>query len=467
MSFLSPLFLLLLGVCLLSLRLPARRRWMMLLPASWFFYACHHVALLGLLLLVTLVSYACALRMACLEDGRRRRRVLAAGLGVCFGLLFVFKYLDFTVLGFCSLLRAVGVSCGFAGFGLLLPMGISFYVFQTASYLVDVYRGDVPAERHFGYYALFVSFFPQLVAGPIERSGDLLPALRSPRTPDAREVAEGLRDMVRGFAKKVMVADLLSGYVDAAYGAPQQAGGVALMLATVLFALQIYCDFSGYTDIARGCARLLGVRLTQNFCQPYRAVTIRDFWRRWHISLTRWFTDYVYIPLGGRYRGRARQCFNILVVFLASGLWHGADITFVIWGLLHGVYLVCETLLGGRADRLPRGLRRCLTLGLVCFAWIFFRAEGLGNALAVLRTIVGNPAPAQWLTGLGLTPAELPLLCGLMALVPLLDRLPALETGRERSGGVLVYFLLITALLVCRCLTLLQGASPAFIYFQF
>ena len=476
MSFTAPEFLLFLAVVLILCRIvPQKLRWMVLLPASYFFYAWHNVWLLSLILLTTLTSYLCALRIEKAVSKGKRRAILALDLAVCLGILFVFKYLDFALGGVFSLIRLFGGQGEFDGFHLLLPMGISFYVFQTLSYTIDVYRGTVPAEKHLGYFALFVIFFPQLVAGPIERPGDLLPQLRRTPKPEADDVAQGLRCLVRGYAKKVLIADYLARFVDAAYGDAANAGGAALAVATVLFAVQIYCDFSGYSDIALGCARLMGVRLTENFRRPYSAVTVRDFWRRWHISLTRWFTDYLYIPLGGSRKGLARQCVNILIVFLVSGLWHGANITFLIWGGLHGLYLAAETLLSEEREERSslRPLRRAITLALVCFAWVFFRAENLPHAIQVLQSVATDFRPENALTGLAMGLPELLTALMLLALLPMLEALPTLAadgakgTTLQPNRAVTLYFLLITAVVLCRCVTLTQGGDTAFLYFQF
>lgn len=386
MTFTSPIFPLFLLAVLLGLRLlPPAKKWMLLLPASWFFYAWHSPPLLGLLVLATGVSYGCGRGMEACKTKAARKRLLLAGCIFLLGLLFLFKYLDFAV---GSVLSLAGHS--FRGFGLVLPMGISFYVFQTLSYLIDVYRGDIAAERNIAIYALFVSFFPQLVAGPIERTGNLLPQLRSPQAPDEAQKTEGARLLLVGYFKKVAIADMAAACVDAAYSSPAAAGGLALLAATALFGLQIYCDFSGYTDIARGCALLMGIRLSENFRRPYAAVTLREFWQRWHMSLTRWFTDYVYIPLGGSRRGLAFTLRNTMIVFLLSGLWHGADVTFLIWGGLHGLFLCAERLIGNNPPKLSR-LRHLLTLLLVGFAWIFFRADSLADALLILKVMVCTP----------------------------------------------------------------------------
>ncbi|MDD6051602.1 MAG: MBOAT family protein [Clostridiales bacterium] len=454
MTFTQPVFPLFLLLVLLGLRLlPPQRKWQLLLPASWLFYAWYSLPLLGLLGLATAVSFVCGVLMEKKEKSRRGWFLL--GCISLLGILFVFKYLDFAALGIASLLRLAGAPNDFRGFGLILPMGISFYVFQTLSYLIDVYRREIPAERHFAVYALFVSFVPQLVAGPIERPADLLPQLRCPGKP---MTAEGLRLLLRGYAKKVVIADTVAVLVDNAYAQGTAAGGLALTAATALFALQIYCDFSGYTDIARGCGALMGIRLSENFRRPYGAVTVQEFWRRWHISLTRWFRDYVYIPLGGSRRGRACTVRNILIVFLLSGLWHGADVKFLIWGGLHGLYLCLELWLKPR--RFP--LRRALTLLLVGIAWVFFRAASPVAALAMMKTICTDPAPLGLFSGLGISAPQALMVLGILPLLQVVEKLPPLSEKHR-----LRYLVLILLIFFCRMQLLTQGGSDAFIYFQF
>lgn len=476
MSFTTPVFFVFLPMVLLFYRLlPHKYRWLLLLTASYLFYAFYDVKLLGLILLTTLVSWFSALCMEQADTRKGKRLALILTLGICLGILFYFKYLNFTINGLFALCRLLGADISFQGFDILLPMGISFYTFQTMSYVLDVFRGKAAAEKHVGYYALFVVFFPQLVAGPIERPGDLLPQLKLSPTPNRADWAEGFRLFLRGYAKKLLIADYLSGIVDTAYGNIREAGGAALLAATLLFAVQIYCDFSGYSDIAAGSARFLGIRLTENFHHPYRAVIIRDFWQRWHISLTRWFTDYLYIPLGGSRKGLLSRCRNILIVFLVSGLWHGADLTFVIWGGLHGIYLAGETLLLGKRKVTGRGraVSRIITLTLVCFAWIFFRAASTGDALLVIREIFTHAQTGNLLAGLGLHQDGAVVLALLLMLLPLLEKLPAFPCGEDpedkalRSRTALLYFLLSLAVLICRCLILTGQGDTAFIYFQF
>ena len=479
MSFTMPVFFLFLPLVLLLYRLiPDKFRWVMLLAASYLFYSWHNVWLLELILTTTAVSYFCAVSIEKAETKRGRRRAVTLSALVCLGILAVFKYLDFTVSSVLALCGLFGVKSSFQGFGLLLPMGISFYVFQTLSYTFDVYRGRAAAERHFGYYALFVVFFPQLVAGPIERPGDLIPQLKAPRRTSADDTYCALQLFVRGYAKKLLVADCLAVYVDNAYDHVEASGGAALFVATILFAIQIYCDFSGYSDIARSCAGFMGIRLTENFREPYKAASLRDFWRRWHISLTGWFTDYLYIPLGGSRRGRFITCRNILITFLVSGLWHGANWTFVFWGGLHGIYLVMESLFLRKNREKEGRIRllagRTLTFALVCFAWIFFRSADLADAFTAVRMIFTEWRPEQLFSALAMNRADVLLVLLLVLLLPFIEKLPAfyqenasLKRSRISCRTALLYFLLSIATLFCRCMVLTEHGSTAFIYFQF
>ena len=450
-----PPFLLL--VLLLFRLLPGKARPALLLAASWTFYACHDLRLLGLLIGVTFVSWFCALR------GTRGWR--NAGIAVCLGALGIFKYTQFFADCLFALPRLFGVPSAAPQFGIILPMGISFYVFQAVSSLIDTGRGRVRAERNSGYYALYLSFFPQLVAGPIERMQDLLPQLRDLAGPAAGDREEGLRLILRGYAKKLLIADTLAPLVNAAYADPASAGGAAMLAATAFFALQIYGDFAGYSDIAIGIGRLLGIRLSENFRRPYGAGSLRDFWRRWHITLTRWLTDYLYIPLGGSKKGLARQCLNTVLVFLVSGLWHGAGLSYAAWGLVHGIGLSAERLT--ERVRIPAQLRRLLTLAFVLLAWVLFRAGSLTDALLIYRTIFTDFRPENLLAGLGADLAGLgcAVLCALM--LPAVERLPVLRWKEKGGTAWLLWLLLILAVVLARCAALTTGGDTAFIYFQF
>ncbi|RKY20814.1 MAG: MBOAT family protein [Planctomycetota bacterium] len=388
----------------LHFALPARQRWLLLLLASYVFYACWEPAYLILIVASTLVDYACGLGMgAAPGDARRsparRRALLCISLLCNLGLLFTFKYWDFFATAVHEALGWAGVGWDSPTLDVLLPVGISFYTFQTLSYTIEVYRGNQRPERHLGIFALYVSYFPQLVAGPIERSVNLLPQLRAETRWCSDRAADGLRLIVCGLVKKVVIADRLALLVDGVYADPSRFDGPMLALATVFFAFQIYCDFSGYSDIAIGSAEILGHRLMKNFERPYFARSVPEFWGRWHISLSTWFRDYLYIPLGGSRVAPWLRWRNILIVFAVSGLWHGASWCFVIWGALHGMYyLLGEWLAPVRAAlaratglvRRPTALAvlSCITtFVLVDLAWIFFRADTAADAFTVLRRL--------------------------------------------------------------------------------
>ena len=374
------------AVLALHWALPHRLRWALLLASSWLFYFWWEPVAGLLLVAVILVTWLCGLGAAREKPPAVRRACLAMALGACLGCLGVFKYAGFFA----------GLIPGGPAWRLLLPVGISFYTFQAIGYLVDVWRGEVAAERNFLRYALFLSFFPQLVAGPIERSRNLLHQIHEPQRFDFGRAKDGLLLMGWGFFQKLVVADRIAVLVDGVYGDYTSHSGLQILLATVLFAFQIYCDFAGYSDIAIGAARVMGFALTKNFRSPYFATTVSGFWRDWHISLTTWFRDYVYIPLGGNRRGRARKYRNLLLTFGASGLWHGAGWNFVAWGLLNGLYQVAgdmtRTLRQRLGERLHvrtdcgshRLLQGLVTFGLVDFAWLFFRAESFAAALGML-----------------------------------------------------------------------------------
>ena len=449
-------------VCAAHRLFPARGRWVVLLAASCLFYMSWNVPLTLLLLAAAGSSWLAGLALARTARPGLRRLILALALGLCLGLLGYFKYFNFLAQALSGLLGRA-----WNPWDVILPVGCSFYTFQALSYVIDVYRGNLPAERHFGYYALYICFFPQLVAGPIERAGDLLPQLRQARRPGRSDLRQGLRLLLSGFFRKVVIADFCGRFVDVVYAA-ERPDGSAVLAGTLLFALQIYCDFSGYSEIAAGSARLLGVRLMRNFDRPYLSRSLREFWRRWHISLSRWFTDYLYIPLGGSRRGLGRQLAATLAVFAVSGLWHGADWAFVVWGLLHGGYLALE-LLGARAGlgpsrtRAGRTARRALTFAAVSFAWIFFRADSLGHAAALIRRLFTPWDLGAGLACLGAGPLDGLRLALILALTPALHRLSREE---ETVGDMTcVYCFLSTA--IAWLIRLGQSGAGTFIYFQF
>ena len=395
-------------VLLLYFLLPDKLRWIMLLAASYYFYLSWNASLIFLIVFTTVVSWVSSLliekgheKHPDIPNGPMEKFWLIITLVASLGVLFFFKYFNFlssSVNDLFNLFRPKASDPLILD--LILPVGISFYTFQTLSYVIDVYRGSVKTEKHFGYYALYVSFFPQLVAGPIERPENLIPQLHlSDPKPTWTNTVNGLRKMLIGFFKKVVVADLLASYVTPTFNAPGEATGLGVLISTLLFAFQIYCDFAGYTDIAIGCAEIMGIRLMQNFNRPYISETIAEFWRRWHISLSSWFKDYIYFPLGGSRCSTFRHMLNICIVFLISGLWHGAAWTFVLWGLIHGLYQVAgyftmplrnklwEKLRISTDSVLVRGIRRFNTFILVCFGWIFFRANSFSDLGVLLSKL--------------------------------------------------------------------------------
>lgn len=395
--------------------LPQRFRWAFMLIASYYFYIQWNVKYTVLIVLTTVVDYLVGLWIGAAKTRGIKNAALICCLFTNLGLLFVFKYFNFAVAIINSLNARLGIDMTLTGHSLLLPVGISFYIFQSLGYVLDVYMGKREPEKHFGIFALFVSFFPQLVAGPIERSTHLMPQFREVKKFSWTNFNSGFQLILTGLIKKVVIADRLAILVNVVYGDVHAHNGAELALGTLFFAIQIYCDFSGYTDIAIGSARILGFDLMQNFNRPYLSRSVGEFWQRWHISLTTWFKDYVYIPLGGNRRGVCRTAFNLTIVFLISGIWHGASFNFVIWGLMNGVYLLIERYwLNAQYAKLEshypnsRGiafLRTAFTFTLIFFSWVFFRAATLADALFTVKAIL-TAVPFARIFELGLNPAE-------------------------------------------------------------
>jgi D-alanyl-lipoteichoic acid acyltransferase DltB (MBOAT superfamily) len=375
-------------VFILYWAMPHKYRWVLLLCASYYFYMSWNPKYVFLILFTTVVSYGAARRMENEENRKKKKLILAGTAVLCLGVLFVFKYFNFVSQSVVDFLGLFSIRLQPTTLNLILPVGISFYTFQTLSYVVDVYRGDVEAEHHFGYYATFISFFPQLVAGPIERTRNLLPQIKQEHKFDYEQATYGLKLMAWGYFKKLVVADTLSQYVSTVYDAPTGYKGFALLLASVLFSIQIYCDFSGYSDIAIGTAKLMGINLMTNFKSPYFSQSVKEFWSRWHISLSTWFKDYVYIPLGGNRCSKLRNYMNLLITFLVSGLWHGASWTFVFWGGIHGVAQVAENAIVPKKYKTSKGvvwlIRVVLIFAFCTFAWIFFVSNSLGDVFYVI-----------------------------------------------------------------------------------
>lgn len=486
-------------VILLYFLLRPQLRWILLLIASYYFYMAWKPVYILLIVLSTIIDYYCGLKMGALAEKKQRRPYLYASLLSNLGILFSFKYFGFFNDSLQEVVTALGGVYHGPTFELLLPMGISFYTFQTLSYSVDVYHGNLKPEKHFGIFALFVSFFPQLVAGPIERATNLLPQFHQHHVFNKERFISGLRLMLWGMFKKVVVADRLAFLVNAVYNSPEEFSGFSLTLATVFFAFQIYCDFSGYSDIAIGAARIMGYDLMLNFRTPYFAKTISEFWKRWHISLSTWFRDYVYIPMGGNRVVKWRWYYNLFITFLVSGLWHGANWTFVIWGALHGFYLVFSIwtssyrhafnqFIGLKANtRLMKGIDLSIVFVLVCFAWIFFRANSLSDAfyiimhlgtdfgkdfLAICESIshfqITVELTANSGAGLGLTLWEFMLVISATIFMLIVEYLASLSTVKNRFKQLpawvkwSIYYVLIYSIIFFR-----SFATSEFIYFQF
>ena len=390
-------------VALLYFLLPFRFRCYFLLAASYFFYMCWKPSYVILLILCTVINYWAARIIGAAENHVKRKNVLVISLIINIAMLFWFKYVYFLDATLRSVLNNFHMSYkNITEFDILLPIGISFYTFQSISYIIDVYRGKQKPENNLAIFALYISFFPQLVAGPIERSARMLPQYYHQYSFNYQRAASGVRLIIWGLFKKMVIADRLALYVDAVYNNPGEHHGMPVVLATYFFAFQIFCDFSGYSDIAIGAARVMGYRLMDNFKAPYLAQSIPEFWRRWHISLSTWFRDYLYIPLGGNQVPKVVWAVNILLVFLVCGLWHGASWNYVVWGALNGLYIVASRLTRGVRKRLCAFLhieehtglhivvKIFLTFNLVCFAWIFFRAPTVHDALLIIQNMVAG-----------------------------------------------------------------------------
>jgi D-alanyl-lipoteichoic acid acyltransferase DltB (MBOAT superfamily) len=393
--------------------LPKKLKNFWLLLSSYYFYMCWNAKYALLMLFSTVVTFLSGIvleriKKSTLEEKKktvRKKLAVAASLLLNLTVLFFFKYFNFSLDILQKVFALVRINLEVPHFDIILPVGISFYTFQALSYTMDVYRDDIYAEKNFFEYALFVSFFPQLVAGPIERSKNLLKQLAVPKKFDFEKAREGFLLMLWGFFLKLVLADRLAVFVDTVYGSYMEYGGWYLVVATVFFAFQIYCDFYGYSVIAMGAAKILGIDLMENFVAPYYAQSVTEFWRRWHISLSSWFRDYLYFPLGGSKKGKVRKQLNRMVVFLTSGLWHGAQISYIVWGALNGLFQVVGDGLKPVREKIikilqlnqnstgHKVLRIVCTFTLICFTWIFFRADGMQQAIAIVNQmfIVKNP----------------------------------------------------------------------------
>ncbi len=379
--------------------LPLKHRWFWLLLVSVYFYATFTPAYLIILLVVIVLTYFTGLKIEQTEDKTLKKIYFFISIISACAILFTFKYYNFFAVNINFLASLLHWNYSVSLLSLLLPIGISFYIFQSLAYVIEVYRGNYKAEKNFGIYSLYVMFFPQILSGPIGRPSHLLPQLKQPQRFDFDGFFDGIKRMCWGFFKKLVIADRLAMVVNMVYGNLQDYTGIPLIVATVFFAFQLYCDFSGYTDIAIGAAKVLGVNLAENFRQPYLSKSIRDFWKRWHISLMDWFRDYIYLPLGGSRVKVSRWLLNIMAVFLISGLWHGANWTFIIWGGLNGIYILfsvltskirnkmCSKIGLAKHEKLHNFFKIAVTFALINISWIFFRADSLSDAVYILMNI--------------------------------------------------------------------------------
>jgi len=471
--------------------LPHRFRWMFLLGASCVFYMAFIPVYILVLFTTILIDYTAAIFIERSQGHQRRVYLIISIISTCL-VLFIFKYFNFFNVNMGHLANFLHWNYPIRNLSLLLPIGLSFHTFQSLSYVVEVYRGNQKAERHFGIYALYVMFFPQLVAGPIERPQNLLHQFYERHHWDYERITDGLKLILWGLFKKAVIADRLAVLVNTVYGDPSKFPPAAHLIATVFFAFQIYCDFSGYSDIAIGTAQVLGFKLMDNFNRPYFSKSIVEFWKRWHISLSTWFKDYLYIPLGGNRVSRQRLYFNLFITFLISGLWHGANWTFIIWGALNGFYMIFGVMTRdwrhqlaektGLLDhpKLHKYLSVAVTFSLICFAWIFFRASDFTDArlivksvgIIIMQTLTFN---FHYIKDLrynigdwGLSRFELCIAFGSVAFMEYIHLIQRHGTIRHmmRQKPIwfrwAIYYILIFAVIV-----LGQFGQPKFIYFQF
>jgi alginate O-acetyltransferase complex protein AlgI len=468
-----------LAVTTLFFVLPHALRWGLLLLASCFFYMYFRPEYILILFFTIVIDYVAGIYIERAVDQERRRRLLMLSLYANIGVLAVFKYYNFLNGNLSSIYEWYGYENPVPFLDMVLPIGLSFHTFQAMSYTIEVYRGKQKAEHHFGIYALYVMFYPQLVAGPIERPQNILHQFHERKQFSYDNAVEGLNLIVYGLFKKVVVADRLAVYVNHVYDDIGNASTLSAAIAAVFFSFQIYCDFSGYSDIARGTARMMGYDLMVNFNRPYLARSISEFWTRWHISLSTWFKDYLYIPLGGNRDGKVNWLRNLLIVFLVSGLWHGANWTYLIWGAVHGCYLVLGILrrdlqarvrwlawiarVRASVPRLAAWFDGLQVFVLVTFAWVFFRAESLSDAEAFVGKLFAMDFSLNlWQLFAENGPLNFALsffVIGILFLSYLLPR----DLRFKRYGANLA-FLVITILLI---LILGKDATGEFIYFQF
>jgi alginate O-acetyltransferase complex protein AlgI len=458
-------------VTLFYFLLPFRVRWFWLLTVSCFFYMFFKPEYILILFFTIVIDYYAGLWLEKIKHPKHRKWFLITSIITNVGVLAVFKYYNFLNDNITGIVNWMGYTNPIPYLDMILPIGLSFHTFQAMSYTIEVYRGNQKAEKHFGIYALYVMFYPQLVAGPIERPQNILHQFYHKHVFDSKRAVDGLTLMLYGFFKKLVVADRLAVYVNQVYGDLEHASSISVALACVFFSFQIYCDFSGYTDIARGAARVMGYELMLNFNRPYLATSITHFWSRWHISLSSWFRDYLYIPLGGNRCSKFKWYRNLCIVFLVSGLWHGANWTFIIWGALHALYTIFELVtknirirfwqrIGWYQTKAMDVISALAVFVAVTFAWIFFRSENVNQAWLVIQKLTAFDTSLN-IAQLTAEKGPLNLLLSFVAigLLALSYKLPLnLKIKYPVSFACLMIFVI---------LLLGKNGSDEFIYFQF
>ena len=469
MLFETPVYFVFLGlVVILYWRLNWRTQNALLLAASYFFYGWWDWRFLLLMIASTVIDYAIAKRIEDVSSSSSRKSLLIASLAINFSILGFFKYFNFFLDSASRMLGAAGFTgLPHSFLAIVLPPGISFYTFQEVAYIVDVYHGRVKASRNFVDYGLFIGLFPHLIAGPIQRPSHLLPQVQAPRAFDPIAFRDGCMLILSGLVRKVVIADSCALLANAAFNGKLGSSGWSTLIGVYAFAWQIYGDFSGYSDLARGSAQLLGFHFMVNFRQPYLATSLQDFWHRWHISLSTWLRDYLYIPLGGNRLGEAKTYRNLMITMLLGGLWHGANWTFVVWGAIHGLGLSIERLIFGslRNYAEPHGwskwLSRLITFHLVCLTWVFFRAETLGSAIAMLKHL----PDLRWTPDFGWAWVFLGILVALGLCMDVLIDSEGSEYAFQHRSPVLRFGVVVAAIAL---VILFAGENGrAFIYFQF
>ena len=446
---------------------PHKFRWFLLLGASSFFYMFFKPVYILILAFTIFIDFFAGIFIQKENDKKRKRIFLIASLVANIGVLAIFKYYNFFNENLSAIATSFKLENKLPFLNILLPIGLSFHTFQAMSYTFEVYYGRQKAERHLGIYALYVMFYPQLVAGPIERPQHILPQLRKKQYFSYDNAIIGLNLIALGLFKKIVVADRLAIYVNSVFGDIENANSISTIIAVCLFSIQIYCDFSGYTDIARGTAKFMGYDLMLNFDKPYSAQSISEFWNRWHISLSTWFRDYLYIPLGGSWVPKWKWIRNLVIVFLLSGLWHGANWTFIIWGALHAFYLIFAIVTKNIREKIiptfgaiTKYINQLIVFGLVTFAWIFFRAESFEKAKMVISKIFAFDLSLNFTK---IFAHQGPLNMALTLFSIFLWLTISLPKHNEKPYRNVFFLVLITLLII----TLGKNGSEEFIYFQF